>query len=53
MLQCTVNLDCVTRDPKTMLAWTPDLSLSDLPRYLAIADAIALDVRAGDRKSVV
>jgi DNA-binding transcriptional MocR family regulator len=47
MLQCTVNLDCVTRDPETMLAWTPDLSLSDLPRYLAIADAIALDVRAG------
>lgn len=30
-----------------MLAWTPDLSRSDMPRYLAIADAIAEDVREG------
>jgi len=27
--------------------WTPDLSLSDKPRYLAIADAIAEDIRCG------
>ena len=27
--------------------WTPDLSLSDRPRYLAIADLIAADVKAG------
>lgn len=30
-----------------MLAWTPDLTRSDMPRYLAIADAIAEDVGAG------
>ena len=34
--------------------WTPDISLSDKPRYLAIADAIGVDVAAarlhvGDR----
>jgi DNA-binding transcriptional MocR family regulator len=27
--------------------WTPDLTQSDKPRYLAIADAIADDIRAG------
>jgi DNA-binding transcriptional MocR family regulator len=30
-----------------MADWTPDLSISDKPRYLAIADAIASDVGAG------
>lgn len=30
-----------------MADWTPDLSTSDKPRYLAIADAIADDVAAG------
>lgn len=30
-----------------MAEWTPDLSVSDKPRYLAIADAIATDVGAG------
>lgn len=30
-----------------MLDWTPDLSLGDKPRYLAIADAVAEDVRGG------
>src|SRR6202012_807835 len=30
-----------------MADWTPDLSTSDKPRYLAIADAIADDVSAG------
>lgn len=30
-----------------MADWRPDLSLSDKPRYLAIADAIADDVAAG------
>lgn len=30
-----------------MMAWTPDLSRSGIPRYLAIADAIAEDVRSG------
>ena len=27
--------------------WTPDLSLSDKPRYLAIAERIAADIKAG------
>ena len=27
--------------------WTPDLSARDKPHYLAIADAIAEDIRAG------
>jgi DNA-binding transcriptional MocR family regulator len=31
----------------TMIDWTPDLSRSDRPRYLAIADLIAADIRAG------
>ncbi len=30
-----------------MLNWTPDLARSDKPRYLAIADLIAEDIRAG------
>jgi len=30
-----------------MTDWTPDLSRSDKPRYLAIADLIAADVRSG------
>lgn len=30
-----------------MTDWTPDLSLSDKPRYLAIADVIANDIRTG------
>src|ERR1700744_3895466 len=30
-----------------MADWTPDLSTSDKPRYLAIADAIADDIGAG------
>jgi DNA-binding transcriptional MocR family regulator len=30
-----------------MADWTPDLSTSDKPRYLAIADAIAADIGAG------
>jgi DNA-binding transcriptional MocR family regulator len=30
-----------------MADWTPDLSISDKPRYLAIADAIADDIGAG------
>jgi len=30
-----------------MSDWTPDLTRSDRPRYLAIADAIAEDVRSG------
>ena len=30
-----------------MADWTPDLSTSDKPRYLAIADAIADDISAG------
>jgi DNA-binding transcriptional MocR family regulator len=30
-----------------MSDWTPDLTRSDRPRYLAIADAIAADVRSG------
>jgi DNA-binding transcriptional MocR family regulator len=30
-----------------MAEWTPDLSTSDKPRYLAIADAIAADIGAG------
>jgi len=30
-----------------MLNWTPDISGSDMPRYLAIADAIADDLQAG------
>ncbi len=30
-----------------MTSWTPDLSLSDKPRYLAIADAIEEDIRSG------
>lgn len=29
------------------MPWTPDLTLSDKPRYLAIADVIAADVRSG------
>jgi DNA-binding transcriptional MocR family regulator len=31
----------------TMPDWTPDLTRSDKPRYLAIADLIAEDIRAG------
>ena len=27
--------------------WTPDLTRSDKPRYLAIADAIAEDIKYG------
>ena len=30
-----------------MADWTPDISTSDKPRYLAIADAIAEDIGAG------
>ncbi|OYY21307.1 MAG: GntR family transcriptional regulator, partial [Azorhizobium sp. 35-67-15] len=30
-----------------MVDWTPDLTRSDKPRYLAIADIIAEDIRAG------
>lgn len=30
-----------------MADWRPDLSTSDKPRYLAIADAIADDIAAG------
>src|ERR1700684_3847667 len=30
-----------------MAEWTPDLSTSDKPRYLAIAEAIATDIGAG------
>jgi DNA-binding transcriptional MocR family regulator len=30
-----------------MQDWTPNLALSDKPRYLAIADAIAEDIRSG------
>lgn len=33
--------------PEPMLNWTPDLARSDKPRYLAIADLIALDLREG------
>ncbi|MFC7051141.1 PLP-dependent aminotransferase family protein [Hansschlegelia quercus] len=29
------------------MTWSPDLSLSDKPRYLAIADLIAADIRSG------
>ncbi len=32
---------------KSMADWTPDLSTSDKPRYLAIADAISDDISAG------
>src|SRR5260221_6307957 len=32
---------------KKMDDWTPDLTLNDKPRYLAIADAIAEDIRNG------
>src|ERR1700753_1655350 len=30
-----------------MAEWTPDLTTSDKPRYLAIAEAIATDIGAG------
>jgi DNA-binding GntR family transcriptional regulator len=30
-----------------MADWAPDLSTSDKPRYLAIADALAADIGAG------
>src|SRR5271156_6674451 len=37
------------RDPRPdrMIDWTPDLASSDKPRYLAIADLIAADIKTG------
>ncbi len=35
------------KTPRPMPDWTPDLTRSDKPRYLAIADGIAEDIKAG------
>src|SRR5260370_26102183 len=35
------------RAPRRMTDWMPNLAASDKPRYLAIADAIAQDIRSG------
>jgi DNA-binding transcriptional MocR family regulator len=49
----TVNLtaaespDASAIPPSDMTDWTPDLTTSDKPRYLAIADLIAADVKSG------
>jgi DNA-binding transcriptional MocR family regulator len=32
---------------RVMYDWTPDLSISDRPRYLALADRIAADIQSG------
>src|SRR5271154_7021612 len=39
--------DQAARSTTDMQDWTPNLATSDKPRYLAIADAIAEDIRSG------
>ena len=45
----SISIDTVKRKIVTMTSWSPDLA-TDKPRYIAIADAIAADLKSGRLK---